>query len=120
MYQQYKSQADFYVVYIREAHPIDGWRVAKNDRDGIHLSLAKTESDRVEAAQLCGSELHLSIPMVLDRMDDYVEKRYGGWPDRLYIVGRDGKVAYKGDKGPHGFKPDQMEIALKALLAVGN
>jgi hypothetical protein len=33
-------------------------------------------------------------------------------PDRMYVVGRDGRVVYKGGRGPFGFNPDEMEQAL--------
>jgi acetyl esterase len=34
--------------------------------------------------------MKLSIPCLLDGMDDAVEKAYAGWPDRLYIVDAEG------------------------------
>ena len=37
MYRKYKKDAAFFVVYIREAHPTDGRRSRKNDRDGIEV-----------------------------------------------------------------------------------
>lgn len=32
-----------------------------------------------------------------------------GWPDRLIVVGLDGKIAYYGSKGPGEFKPQEVE-----------
>jgi alkylhydroperoxidase family enzyme len=37
-------------------------------------------------------------------------------PDRLYVIDRDGKVAYKGGRGPFGFKTNEMEQALLLTL----
>ena len=37
-----------------------------------------------------------------------------GWPDRLYLIGRDGRVAFQGDQGPFGFRPEQLEEAILA------
>jgi type I thyroxine 5'-deiodinase len=54
--------------------------------------------------------------MLLDGLDNAVERAYAGWPDRLYIVGKDGRLAYKGRPGPGGFAPAEMEQALLALL----
>lgn len=51
----------------------------------------------------------------MDSMDDKTEKAYQGWPDRLYVVGKDGKIAYAGDKGPRGFDPPQAREALHNL-----
>jgi Ca2+-binding EF-hand superfamily protein len=51
-------------------------------------------------------------------MDNAVEKAYAGWPDRIYIVGADGAIAYKGGPGPAGFRPHEAEEALRRLLGV--
>jgi len=85
-------------------------------RDGIEINKPKTMKERIVIAKKCVSNLKLSIPAIIDGMDDRVGKTYTGWHDRLYIIGKDGKVAYKGGKGPGGFKPLEMEKELKKLL----
>ena len=42
-----------------------------------------------------------------------VERLYTGWPDRLYLIGKDGRVRYKSAPGPFGFKPGGLEAALR-------
>ena len=64
----------------------------------------------------CAEGLKISIPIVIDNMDDKVEQAYAGWPDRIYIIGTDGKVVFRGRPGPAGFRPDEAEAALKELL----
>ncbi len=54
--------------------------------------------------------------MLIDDMKNTAQQAYAGWPDRLYVVGRDGKVAFKGDPGPKGFKPADAETALKKAI----
>ncbi len=66
-------------------------------------------------ARTCYSTLGLSLPAIVDGMDDKIEKAYAAWPDRLYIVDKAGKIAYKGEKGPRGFKPLEMAKKLKAI-----
>ena len=56
------------------------------------------------------------MPLLVDGMDDPVGKAYSGMPDRLYVIGRDGRVAYKGGRGPFGYKPGEMEQAIIMLL----
>ncbi|MBI3839288.1 MAG: deiodinase, partial [Planctomycetia bacterium] len=46
---------------------------------------------------------------------DKVNQAYAAFPDRLYVVGRDGKIAFKGEIGPQGFKPREMEAAIKQI-----
>ncbi len=70
-------------------------------------------------AQACSSELKLHLPLLVDDMKNTVATAYHGMPDRLFILGADAKIAYRGDRGPRGFKVDEMEQALKTILASG-
>lgn len=76
-----------------------------------------TDEERTAVASTCVKELKLDmIPAVIDRMDDRVNKAYQGHPDRLFLVGRDGKMAYSGGRGPRGFKTEELEAAIKKEL----
>lgn len=111
-----KDRADFYAVYIKEAHPTDGWRMGSNDRVGIELQQPKSFQQRVDAAAQCCGALHMTIPLVVDGIDNRVGEAYSGFPDRLYLIDRDGKVAFKSGRGPFGFIPREMEQSLLLLL----
>jgi hypothetical protein len=67
-------------------------------------------------AARCCSDLALSLPAVVDDLEDTVNQRYRAWPERIYVIGRDGKIAYKGGLGPFGFAPKEAEQALQGLL----
>jgi hypothetical protein len=54
--------------------------------------------------------------MVVDTIDDSVGARYSGMPGRLYLLDRDGKVAFKSGRGPYLFKPAELEQSLTLLL----
>jgi hypothetical protein len=56
------------------------------------------------------------LPLVVDGVDNAVASAYGGWPDRLYLIRADGRVAFQGGEGPFGFKPDELEGAVKTEL----
>ena len=116
MYKTYKDKANLYVIYILEAHPLDGGRSRGNSRDGISVKQAKTYAERVKTAGSCMKDLKLSIPCLVDDMKNSAQKAYAGWPDRLYVIDKDGKVAFKGSPGPRGFKPKDAEEELKKLL----
>jgi len=45
------------------------------------------------------------------------EKAYTGWPDRIYLIDKQGRIAYKSKPGPFGFKPEELEVALKDIAA---
>lgn len=49
-------------------------------------------------------------------MDNKAGADYSGWPDRLYIVGVDGKIAFKGKPGPGGFNVKEMTAELERIL----
>ncbi len=116
LYSRYKDRATFVMVYVREAHPTDGWRMESNDRLGAITSQPKTYDERVAVAQKCGRVLSLGFPMLVDTIDDAAGARYSGMPGRLYVIDRDGKVAYKSGRGPYLFKPAEMEQSLVMLL----
>jgi hypothetical protein len=103
-------------VYVKEAHPTDGWRMGSNDQAGIAFKQPREKAERDEVAHKCCSALEITMPLVVDGIDDAVGHAYSGMPDRLYVIDRAGKVAYKSGRGPFGFKPGEMEQALAMLL----
>jgi hypothetical protein len=115
LHETYKDRAEFFLVYIREAHPTDGWRVPQNDREGIEVKQPKTYKERVEAASDCVKSLKFSFAALVDDMEDTAEKAYAGWPDRLFVVKRDGTIGYAGERGPRGFKVEEVETYLKEM-----
>ena len=58
--------------------------------------------------------MELEVPALLDDMDDTASKAYASLPDRLYLIGKDGKIAYAGARGPRGFKVDVLQKAMEA------
>lgn len=120
IYDTYKSDIDFYCVYVKEAHPEDnigGYQTKPNTDEGIIFNQHTNIEERAEVAQVCMMRMNLEMPMVLDDMDDTAEKAYVAYPDRLYLVGADGRVSYRSEVGPDGFILDDWENAIKALLA---
>lgn len=112
MFQRYGKQAAFLFVYIREAHPADSnWADPKLD-----IADPKSAQERGKIARTCASSLALTLPMVVDDMTDTANQLYCGWPERIYVIERGGKIAYKGGLGPFGFDPAAAEQALARLL----
>jgi Iodothyronine deiodinase len=107
----------FLVVYIREAHPEDGWIVPENRRSGIAVHEPATDDERRAVAATCAVKLEISMLTVVDRVDNAAASAYGAWPDRLYLIGSDGRIAYQSDEGPFGFKPQELERAIERELA---
>ena len=119
MRARYADQADFYAVYIREAHPTDGWRMESNDRAGIAFKQPISLKERTTVAARCCSALEMTMPLLIDGLDNAVAEAYSAFPDRLYVIDRDGRVAYKSGRGPFGFDPRDMEEELVLALLEG-
>ena len=62
-------------------------------------------------------KLALEMPGLVDEMDDGACMAYNAMPERLYLVGADGTIAYKGGIGPMLFMPDEWETAIGDYLA---
>jgi hypothetical protein len=90
--------------------------MASNDRAGIVFSQPRSLIERVDVAGKCCQSLEMTMPLLVDQLDDRVGHAYSGMPDRLYLIDRNGRVAYKGGRGPFGFKPGELEQALLLLL----
>ena len=60
-------------------------------------------------------KLGIKFPAVLDGFENSTEKAYTGWPERIYLIDQHNRVLYKSKPGPFGFKPPELEQALKQL-----
>jgi hypothetical protein len=116
LYEQYKNQVAFYVVYIREAHTSDVWQDPDNLDDKIAFASPKNLDERGQMGQLCVAKLGIKFPAVIDTFDNVTERAYTGWPDRLYVIDQDGRVSYKSSPGPFGFHPQGVAEALQRLV----
>jgi len=86
-----------------------------NKEDGFVFKQPKTDGERRTAAKILVERLKYRVPVAIDPIDGRAEKAFAAWPERIYIVGRDGRVVYKGDMGPFGFKPERAEERLAKL-----
>lgn len=103
-------------MYILEAHPSDVWQMQSNLKDQVVFASPKNEEERAFLAGACVRKLGIKFPAVLDGFDNTVEKAYTGWPDRLYLIDRSGRVAYKSRAGPFGFKPEELKAAIAKIV----
>jgi hypothetical protein len=90
------------VIYLREAHP-----------NPNRVPDPKTLEERRRVAREFAEKVKLSIPILVDTIDDQVNRSYAGWPDRVYVIDAQGRIALKGGPGPGGFTP-----AVRAAPAV--
>jgi type I thyroxine 5'-deiodinase len=99
-------------VYIKEAHPTDLWQMPSNVSEGVLFASPRTDGERNETASACVRKLGIRIPALRDGIANTTERAYTGWPDRLYLIARGGRVAFKSAPGPFGFDPAGLARAL--------
>ena len=120
LYNEYRDIVEFRMVYINEAHAADGtWPVAYAKDKGI--TEHDDYSERCTTAQMLLDDKQLTIPCVIDGMDNKVNRAYSAWPDRVFLIRSDGRLAVAADRGPRGFKPALAESRrwLEAFRAQG-
>ena len=127
LYKRFHPQVHFLSIYIREAHPVDGWWLGRRLTKGIIQKLfpkaslehydPQTIEERRAVAGECETALQYGIRTYVDGMDDAVNKAYAAWPTRLYLIGLDGRVVYAGGMGPYGFKPAELKAAVENYLS---
>ena len=109
MYESYKDEVQFFLIYTREAHPDHPVLVEKDGHRWMKtLDSGTTFDDRCENADVCTSSLHLKVPVLVDRASNDVSTAYQAWPLRVVIVGADGNLAYCGNMHPQQFQLDDV------------
>ncbi|MDA1264312.1 MAG: hypothetical protein O2816_04450, partial [Planctomycetota bacterium] len=94
---------------MREAHAMDSRLPMLFGEIEDPVTLA----ERHQMAVFSSTQLGFTMPSVVDDMQDSVGVAYDAWPERLFLVDREGKVAYRCGPGPFGFDPDGLEDALR-------
>lgn len=112
LYAQYSEQVQFLVIYIREAHPTDGWDIGSE----VRIADPRKIEERRALAGECAVALQHGIRTYVDEMDDRVMTTYAAWPERLYLVDTAGMIAYAGGLGPWGFAPEELQAAIESTL----
>ena len=93
------------------------WQMQSNVRDNVLFRSPKDETERAYVAGACVRKLGIRFPAMIDGFDNQAESAFTGWPDRLYLIGKGGRVLYKSKPGPFGFHPKELAEAIKASVA---
>ena len=117
IFEAHKDNIEFFLIYVREAHPADGWQTPQNLYDEVLYDAPTTDDERAEIGNACQIALDLKFPMLIDGMDDQVERNYVAGPIRLFVIDAAGILTYAGDQGPQHFDPDGWEQAIRKQTA---
>ena len=115
LHERFRDRANVVFVYIAEAHAVDEWQMQANLDEDVLLRQHVTLEERFAAAREGVERLGLTMPVLVDGMDDAVSETFAAWPERLAVADRGGRLAYVGGPGPFEFDPDAAEQALAAL-----
>ncbi len=88
----------------------------KNEADGVLFEDPTDLTQRTSIATSCVVDLGIEFPALVDPIDNRTELAYTAWPERIYLVGVDGRIILKTEPGPYGFEPDDLEAGLEKLF----
>jgi tetratricopeptide (TPR) repeat protein len=116
LYTRYHDRAEFLLVYIREAHGAGSWQSTVNQREGIDLADAATFEQKREYAASCVRKLKIAYTAAVDPLDNSTEKAYLAWPSRVYLVDKQGRVAFNSLLDELNFNASSLESALHSAI----
>lgn len=102
-------------IYIKEAHPADEWQMESNERDGVVFDQPRTDDEWMLRARSFVSQMGIEAPTLVDDIRNTANACYAAFPERLYVIDTDGRIAYKGGMGPFKFDTDELEEFLTTL-----
>ena len=74
LYARYKDQVQFFIVYLREAHPAEGWQVPNNLIEDILYN--RVQGD-VGSYSIAGRQLSKMPPSDLITLRDFFKRQVG-------------------------------------------
>lgn len=117
--EKHRGDVEFRLVYIREAHAGAEWQSTINEREKVALAAPRTLDEKRAHAELCVRKLELPWQAVVDGMDGQAESAYQAWPSRVYVIDREGRIAYNSRLGELEFHPAELEAVLREILSRG-
>ena len=105
---------DFLTIYVREAHPTDEWQMKSNlkEKDDVCYAQPKTLEQRLVIANDFIKRFKFPVPFGVDDINNAANDAYSAWPERLYIIDDNGRIAYRGGMGPFNYNPAEMRAWL--------
>ncbi len=84
---RHSDKADFVLIYITEAHPLESSNMNVLGGTGIAVNFAKTMEQKADNARELAKRTKL--PIYIDDVTDTACRAYGAFPDRL---GKESKI----------------------------
>jgi hypothetical protein len=110
VHERHRKRVAFLLVYIKAP---DSRALQVTDPGGQRDGVAPT---RLELARAYTRAHALVLPWVVDGPDDATASAYNALPERLYLIGRDGRVSWKSPRGAPSSRLDGFEQAIRTEL----
>ncbi|MBI4455785.1 MAG: redoxin domain-containing protein [Acidobacteria bacterium] len=101
--RKYAGKANFYVLYVREAHPGQNYPAHRSFTQKLNYAHALERLEKVERT------------ILIYDLEGTMNRDYGAMPNSVYVIGKDGIIAYRADWNDLA----QVERTLEAVLGSG-
>src|SRR6266436_1721301 len=85
-----------------------------NVKDDVCYAQPKNLEQRVAIANDFVKRFQFPLPFGIDDMSNRANDAYAAWPERLYILDENGRIAYRGGMGPFNYNPTELRQWLAA------
>ena len=82
--EKYRDIANFYLVYISEAHAADVWPIGLSA--GVINMKHRTIEERIQCAKNFQQRYSFKIPIITDTMENNFRNIFAAWPFRAFII----------------------------------
>jgi Iodothyronine deiodinase len=113
--REFSGKAEFLMVYIKEAHPEDEWQMESNVKGNVVFEQPKTFEARLDLAKTFVDRMEVDSPTLVDDIRNTAMACYAAWPERIYVIDRNGRIQFKGGVGPFYFDPQGLRRFLHTM-----
>ena len=113
--EDFNDRVELVLVYIKEAHPGDEWQMDSNIESAVVFDQPQTFEARADLARTFVDRMKVETETLVDDIRNTAMACYAAWPERIYVIARDGRIVYKGGMGPFEFEPEELREFLDTM-----
>ena len=83
--EKYKDKATFQMVYVREAHPLDGWKMESNTRAGVSTNQPKSLAERTAVCTQFCERVKPTMPVAVANIAQVISVATASAPGMFFI-----------------------------------
>jgi hypothetical protein len=81
----------------------------------VYRHETRTFEARTDLARTFVDRMGVETETLVDDIRNTAMACYAAWPERIYVIDRDGRIVYKGGVGPFYFAPDELREFLENM-----